>query len=74
MSSKEMPETLQCGRQVTAHNAIGYGAHRFMVPGNCSLLVNGTIAVHERLTMPSQLEKEKGAEFLLPANLGHQGP
>lgn len=59
--------TLKCGRHEADHNTIGYGAHRFVIPGNCSLLIDGKIAVSERLTMPNNLEQERGAEFMLPA-------
>lgn len=59
--------TLKCGRRESTHNSQGWGAHKFIVPGNCSVLVNGSIAVQERLTMPHQLETEKGAEVMMPA-------
>lgn len=59
---------LQCGRSAVEHAFPGYGAFRIFVPGECTLSINGVLAIRPRSLIPRGLTtQEKGAEFIVPA-------
>ena len=58
---------VQCNTKIVEHNSIGFGAYRFVIPGNCSLEIGSRTAIAQREVMPSYAASGHAAEFLVPA-------
>ena len=56
-----------CGRKETAQETLEYGSYKFWFPVNCTLQINGEVAVHEREIIAATAATTPRAEILLPA-------